>query len=109
MTTIMKWYEKTVRGDSVNAVAAKANVVQTTLDRQLKKGALSAEMVVAIARAYRVDVLDSLVKAGLITREEIKAHGVRGALRDALDVEIAQEVARRLGDGDRPILDTPLS
>ena len=106
----MRWYERTVRGAAVNAVAAKAGVVQTTLDRQVKRGALSPEVVVAVARAYGTDVLEALVIAGVITREDIRAHGVQQALSAALDVEIAQEVARRLGgDGDRPMLDAPLS
>ncbi len=107
MTTIMEWYGATVGDASVNAVAMKAGVVQTTLSRQLKSGALSPEVVAAVARAYGADVLDALVLAGVITREDIRAHGVRQALEAAMDVEIAREVSRRLGD--HPLLDSPLN
>lgn len=105
--TLMEWYSATVRDASVNAVALKAGIVQTTLSRQLRAGVLSPEVVVAVARAYGSDVLDAIVIAGVITREDIRLHGVRQALAAALDVEIAQEVAKRLGG--HPMLDAPLS
>lgn len=90
-----KWYEKTVRGASVNAVAAKSGLVQSTLARQVKAESLSAEVAVAVARAYGADVLGALVECGFITADEVRAHGVRVALRDALDIELAGEIMRR--------------
>lgn len=107
MTKLMEWYGQTVGDASVNAVAMKAGVVQTTLSRQIKAGALSPEVVAAVARAYGADVLDALVVAGVITEEDIRTHGARQALANALDVEIAREVARRLGA--HPMLDAPLT
>ncbi len=108
--TLMEWYAATVGDASVNAVATRADIVQTTLARQIKAQSLSPEVIVAVARAYGRDVLDALVLAGLISREDIRAHGVHRALSDAFDAEIAAEVVRRLASGEpRPILDTPLS
>ena len=60
---IMEWYAATVADDTANAVALRAGLVQSTLARQIKAGQLSPEVVVAIARAYRADVLDALVAA----------------------------------------------
>lgn len=106
MTNIAEWYEATVDGASVNAVAQKAGLVQTTLSRQVKSGQFSPETVVAVAVAYGRDVLDALVVAGLITRDQIRDHGVRVTLAEVADAEIAAEVMRRMGGG---ILDAPLS
>ena len=98
MDTI-EWYEKTVGDTSENAVATRAGINQRTLNRQLKAGRLTPETVAAIAATYDRDMLDALVIAGLITHEHIKQHGVRGALAAATDREIADEVWRRLNDG----------
>lgn len=96
---ISKWYAVTVGDDSVNQVAQRSNVAQTTLNAQVRTGKLKPEVVVAIATAYGTDALDALVIAGLITREHIRAHGVRGALAAATDEEIADEVYARLTRG----------
>ena len=99
------WYRRTTKDASTNAVALKAGIVQSTLSRQLKAGDLTPESVVAIARAYRVDVLDGLVELGLISADDIRAHGVHVALRGALDIELAAEITRRLPG----VLDEPLA
>ena len=93
------WYEETVGDDTTNGVATKAGLVTTTLARQLDKGRLTPETVVAIADAYGRDVLDALVSASLITREQIRRHGARAALADATDQEIAEEVWARMQRG----------
>lgn len=97
--TNMKWLTDTIGDDSVNAAALKAQINQSTLSRQIKSGRLTPETVVALASAYERDVLDALVVAGLITHEHIKQHGVREALSAATDKEIADEVWKRLNDG----------
>lgn len=102
----MDWYKAAVGDASVNAVAQRAGLVQTTLSRQVKAGQFSPETVVAVANAYGRDVLDALVVAGVITTEQIRSHGIQHALADASDAEIAAEVMRRMGGG---LLDTPLS
>ena len=98
MNTI-EWYENTVGDTSENSVATKAGINQRTLNRQLKAGRLTAETVAAVAAAYDRDVLDALVIAGLITREQIKRHGVRAALEAATDQELSDEVWRRMSAG----------
>lgn len=103
-----QWYEKTVRDSTVNAVAAKSGLVQSTLNRQVRSGALTAETVVAVARAYGADVLEALVACGLITRDEIRAHGIKAALEDALEIELAAEVMRRAEGRHSPVLEAPI-
>ena len=96
---INDWYTETVSGDSVNRVAQRSGIAQTTLNGQRKAGRLTAETVAAIAVAYDRDVLDALVIAGLITHEQIKRHGVRAALEAATDQELSDEVWRRMSAG----------
>lgn len=99
MNAAMEWYSKAVDGASVNAVAARSNLVQTTLARQVKKGELAAEAVIAVARAYGNDAIGALIATGYLASEDVRNHGVQSALTDALDVELAAEVVRRLPHG----------
>ena len=105
----MTWYTRTVKDASVNAVATRSGVVQSTLARQIKAGSLTAETVVAVARAYGADVLDALVACGLITKDEVRKHGIRATLRDAVDVELAAEIMRRARGREGGVLHEPLS
>ena len=107
LMTSMEWYRRVVGDATVNAVAARAGVVQTTLNRQVKVGRLAPETAVAIARAYGVDVIDGLLACGLLTEEDVRRHGIVPVLEDATDDEIAEEVMRRLRDA-HPGLDKPL-
>lgn len=102
------WYEKTVGDDSVNAVARKSGIPQTTLNGQLRKESLAPDTMVAVARAYGRDALDALVIHGLITEEDIRAHYVRTGLEKATDLEISREVSRRLVGDTTGIYDRPL-
>lgn len=105
----MSWYQQTVGGDSENAVASKSGVKQQTLNRQLKAGKLSPETVVAVAHAYKACPIEALVSLGLLTDEDIRAHGVRVALSRITDKEIADEVWKRLVKGSHPYLENPIS
>lgn len=108
---ITEWYERLVGGASVNSVARRAGINQSTLNRQLNDGRIEPTLVVAIARAYGANVLDALVAQGLITREDVAARGVFAALADATDQEIAAAVWRRMStpDESHPVFDEPIS
>lgn len=93
----MEWYEGVTEGLSVNKVALKAGIVQSTLNRQVNKKQLSPETVIAIARAYHIDVAGALISLGFITADEVRLHGVLATLKAATDRELAAEIARRLG------------
>mgnify|MGYP000874723496 CR=1 FL=1 len=106
---IVKWFNRTTSGASENEAARKAGIPQRTLNRQLKAGALTPEIVAPIARAYGTDVLDALTITGLITDEDIARGSRSRALRTLTDEEIARAVWDRLaGDVDRPALTRPL-
>lgn len=105
---ISQWYSDAVGDDSANAVAMKAGILQSTLARQLQRGTLSPEVVAAIGRAYRADILAGFVACGLLEQEEVDAIGARFNLSQATDVEIADEVYRRLTRRESEELVEPL-
>ena len=93
-----------VGDDTRNAVAERAGVVQPTLNRQIARGNLKPEIVVAIARAYGVPILPGLVACGLITEQEAaikaRADSIQEALAKAEDADLVREVLRRIeGNG----------
>lgn len=109
------WMRGTVGDDTRNAVADHAGIVQSTLNRQIDKGVLRPETVVAIARAYGVPILPGLVACGLITEQEaaIKARSdsILEALAKADDADLVREVLHRIeqdGAALHTVLDEPL-
>lgn len=107
---IADWYRRTIGTDSHNAVAARAGVNQSTITRQLRDGRLGYDLIVPIARAYGADPIEGLIVAGLITQDDIDMHTPRATLVEATDKEIADEVWRRLVEGqEHPVFDKPMS
>ena len=102
----MDWYNRVAREATVNSVATRAGVIQTTLRRQLMAGKLSADTVLAIARGYGVNVLDALVESGFITADEVRKYGQRPVLANATDAELAAEIMSRAVSRE---LDGPIS
>lgn len=99
MSKNLSWYRAVTQEDSVNAVAKRAGLVQTTLAAQVRKGELTPQSVVAIARAYQSDPLSALVAVGFLTDEEVTAYAHRAALEDASDEDLAREVWLRMSSG----------
>ncbi len=93
---ISQWYRETVQDDSINAAAARAGIQQTTLNRQVRSGKFTAETVVALARGYRVDIIEALVTLGLFTYRDLRLPSLKATLADATDQDIVDEVARRI-------------
>lgn len=98
--TSISWMRGVAGGDTRNAIAERAGLVQSTLNRQIGRGELRPESVVAIARAYGVPILPGLVACGLITEQEaaIKARSdsILEALAKADDADLVREVLRRI-------------
>lgn len=95
----LEWLSAVSQGDSRNMVATKAGLYAATLNKQVARGHLSPEVVVAIARAYDVPVLDGLVVCGLITEDEAHLRdrlSLPAALKEASDAELLREVLDRV-------------
>ncbi|WP_406709327.1 hypothetical protein QEV61_04545 [Trueperella pyogenes] len=93
---------------SINAIAIKAGLPQATLNRHVNAGALTAEEVISICRAYLYPVTQGLVDLGFITEEDLKLPSIQATLRDATDEQLVDEIARRLEQGKREAFDQPI-
>lgn len=93
---------------SINAIAIKAELPQATLNRHVNAGALTAEEVISICRAYRYPVTQGLVDLAFITEEDLKLPSIQATLRDATDEQLVDEIARRLEQGRREVFDRPI-
>lgn len=70
-----------------------------TVSRWLKERPVRPDLVVPLARALDVDLLDALVAAGQITKEQAARQRTRGALSMASDLELAEELFSRASRG----------
>lgn len=83
-------------GDSARAWARVAGVEPSTLMRQMARGEIKAQTLVAICRGYGIPLLRAFVAAGYITQDEADSVGVRGSLADATDRQLVEEMLRRV-------------
>lgn len=93
-----EWLEG-LTSDTTNGAAEKAGITPATLFRQLSRGRISAENVIALSRAYGKKAGDELVRTGFLEPEDIEGVGVESALRLATSRQVLDEIDRRMGDG----------
>lgn len=109
-----EWLARVAGEDSTNAIATTAGIYTATLAKQIKRGRLSPEVIISIARGYKAPVLDALVSCGYLTEEEAALKdrfGLAEALQDATDEQLLRELLRRInteGSLEHPDLVTPL-
>lgn len=107
----LQWLAQITDDAAPTTAARRAGVQVSTMSRQVAKGVLSPETVVAIARAYHAPVLPGLVACGLITADEARVIAPMGTLlTDATDEALLDEVLRRIraGHDQHPTLTEPL-
>lgn len=110
----MNWLAKVTRTElaevSINQVAQRAGLTQSVLNRRAKADDLTSDQVIAIARAYRYDVIKGLLELGFVTESDLRQPHVIATLRDATDDQIVAEVARRIREGrDTTAFDAPVN
>lgn len=104
-------YFRTLTGErSVRAIANRTGIVQSTLNRQLSgDSAIAVETVVAICRAYDLDMAEVFVAVGFITAEEARAFGASFRLEEFTDAQLLREMVRRAEDaGPESALNQPI-
>lgn len=69
---------------------------KTTLLRQLERGYIPADNVIAIARAYGISIVDALVQTEHISEDEVDIVGVTQALGYATNQEMLDEMRKRV-------------
>lgn len=104
-----EWLDQLIGSDSFRTAAAKIGVDQSTLSRQLtRRGTLSPENVIALARAYGRRAGDELVVTGYLTTEDIEGVGVDRALRAATNKQLLDEVEQRMDAGIGAVFGEPV-
>lgn len=94
-------YFRRATGKSARAIAKASGIEPTTLNRQLNGSTtLTVETVVAVCRAFNLDMADALVEAGFITDEEAERLGARVGLGAFTDLELAREIVKRIENGE---------
>lgn len=95
------WWDyvlQNIEGSTMRDAAHKAGFDQSTFTRWKKGARPDPDFVLKFARAFHLNVLEALVKAGFITDDEAKLRqvetgGVR--LRQAANEELLAEILRR--------------
>lgn len=91
-----EWLKTLPGSPSITSAARTANIQKTTLIRQLDRGVIPPENVIALARAYKVSIVDALVDTGHINEDEVKIIGVVKALAYATNEQILEEMLSRV-------------
>lgn len=102
-TMDMKDWIASLPGSPLPTQAAEASGIdRSTISRQLKRGQLSAENVIAICHAFRKSAVDGLIETGYLTPDDLEGAGIVEALAQATNQQIVDEISKRLavGTGD---------
>lgn len=89
------WLNELTGHASRRAIAAKIDKAQSTLTRQLDRGALLPEMVISLCRAYGRSPVTGLVETGYVNAYEVEGPGVAAALEQATNEQLLDEIMRR--------------
>ncbi len=113
---LVKWseYVRAIAGeDTGKTIALRSGIAESTISRWLS-GQVPARVpraVVQLARAYNSSPLQALVAAGYLDASELDLAVEtprRLQLRDFTELELAEEMVRRIADGGSPVLEAPL-
>ncbi|MDV2477415.1 transcriptional regulator [Rhodococcus zopfii] len=94
-----QWLEKLINGDSYRTAARKIGIDQSTITKQLSRGGIRPENVIAFARAYGRKAADELVATGYLKRSDVEGLGVEEALKRATNLQLLTEIDRRMSGG----------
>lgn len=98
MTNHKEWFDRITNYASGRAAGAAAEIPIATLNRQLGKGELSAEFVIALARAYGVSPTASLVQTGYLNPDEASDLTVAEMAELLTDQDIIRIMAFRINN-----------
>lgn len=90
------WFSRLTDDASGRQAALLAGISVSTLNRQLAKDEISAEYVIALARAYGASVTGALMSTGYVTANEIAQQEVADLVEVLSDQALIRELARRI-------------
>lgn len=89
------WIADLIGEDTRRTASSKAGMSESTLSRQLSRGTLRPEMVIALCRAYGRKPVDGLVETGYLQPWEIEGVGIDQAIDQATNKQLLDGVMRR--------------
>lgn len=89
------WIADLIGEDTRRTASSKAGMAESTLSRQLSRGTLRPEMVIALCRAYGRKPVDGLVETGYLQPWEIEGVGIDQAIDQATNKQLLDGVMRR--------------
>ncbi len=90
-----EWLLELIGTDSMRTAAQKTQYAQTTISRQLSRGNLSPEMVIALCRAYDRSPVQGLIETEYINDYEVQGPDVAIALEKATNQQLLDEIMKR--------------
>ncbi|QQB45326.1 helix-turn-helix transcriptional regulator [Corynebacterium glucuronolyticum] len=94
-----EWIHRATDGATERAVAKRIGISHTTVNTQLQREHLSAENVIKIAEAFDIHPITALIDTGYVAAKWAMLSDIPGALRDATDENLAEEILRRMKRG----------
>lgn len=89
------WLLELIGDDSQRTASTKSGMAESTLSRQLSRGSLRPEMVIALCRGYNHSPVTGLIETGYLNEWETDGVGIPFALRKASNQQLLDEIMRR--------------
>lgn len=89
------WIDDLIHPETRRSAAQKAGYSQSTLSRQLDRGNLRPEMVIALCRAYGRLPSQGLIETGYLRPWEVEGAGIPHALDKATNQQLLDAILRR--------------
>lgn len=89
-TNISEWLERKT-GDTKRQMALKLGQQPSTFNRNIE----SAEVIVAVCRAYGINPVEGLIAAEVVHDFEVRAASSDAGLREVSEISLLEEVLRR--------------
>jgi len=89
-TNISQWLESKT-GDTKRQMAIKLGHIPSTFNRNIE----TAEVIIAVCRAYGINPIEGLVAAGIIQDSEVAEAAAEASLESVPEVSLLEEVLRR--------------
>lgn len=90
-----QWLKKLAGEDTQKIISKKSGIIESTLSRQLSRGHLRPEMVIALCRGYGKSPVTGLIETGYLNKWETEGVPIPYALEQATNQQILDEILRR--------------
>lgn len=96
MESFSEWLSRVTNGASHRAIARELEVQNGALSRWIRTDTIPPRTVIEIARIYNADPIEALCVTGFLDEGEVIRHQTVALLRDASDLDIVEELHRRI-------------